>query len=67
MKDQTKEMIRAVMILNEINVDVARIIPGDKFQPLQEKIDEVRQIVLESVFPPNPTINELVWSEISKT
>ena len=60
-------MIRAVMILNEINVDVARVISNDKFQPFQEKIDEVRQIILESIFPPNPTIEELVWSDISKT
>lgn len=47
-----REAVRAVMILNEIEVDIARFIKFDQqFESLSEKINEVKSIILNQTFP----------------
>lgn len=47
-----REAVRAVMILNEVEVDVARIVKFDEqFAMLSDKINEVKSIILNQTFP----------------
>lgn len=46
-----KELVRAVMILNEIHVDIARNVPKtETYNDLSERLDEVRTILLELAY-----------------
>lgn len=66
MTKNDRKIIHGVMILNEINVEAALYLTGEKFNSINDKIDEVRQILLEEVFPSNP-MPELNWSDVSST
>lgn len=57
-----KNKVRALMILNEINVDIAKTLPGDKFNPIYEKIQEVQQMILDEMFPIKETINKVTYT-----
>jgi hypothetical protein len=63
-----KEKLRAIMILNEIEVDVARIVKFDpEFNLLKDKIGEVRSIIIDEEYPTvTPIIPELDWSKIKE-
>ena len=63
-----REKIRAVMILNEVEVDIARIVKFDPdFNNLKEKIAEVRDIILQEEFPQTlQTAPELDWEKIKE-
>jgi hypothetical protein len=63
-----KEKLRAIMILNEIEVDVARIVKFDPdYNSLKEKIGEVRTILLDEEYPTvTPIIPELDWTKIKE-
>jgi len=63
-----KEKLRAIMILNEVEVDIARIVKFDPdFNSLKEKINEVRDIMLIEEFPQTlQTIPELDWDKIKE-
>ena len=51
---EQRDAIRAVMILNEIEVDIARQIKFDEpFYAFQERISEVKQLILTQTFPYN--------------
>ena len=56
------------MILNEIEVDVARIVKFDPdYNSLKEKIGEVRIILLDEEYPTvTPIIPELDWTKIKE-
>lgn len=56
------------MILNEVEVDIARIVKFDPdFNNLKEKINEVRDIMLTEEFPQTlQTIPELDWDKIKE-
>ena len=56
------------MILNEVEVDIARIVKFDPdFNSLKEKINEVRDIMLIEEFPQTlQTIPELDWDKIKE-
>jgi hypothetical protein len=65
-----KEKLRAIIILNEITVDCARHMTHDKFMPVQERLIEVRDIILEDMFPKPvdiPVDLEIDWSQSSKS
>lgn len=69
-----KEKIRALMILNEIEVDAARIVNSEKFAIMSSKITDVRTIILNEIFPEElsnsdkSTIDyEIDWSSVSKS
>jgi hypothetical protein len=66
MKNQNKELLRALMILNEVSVDAARFLSNEKFDTMQDKIDEVRQTLIDQLFPEDRN-NEINWGDISKT
>jgi len=63
-----REKIRAVMILNEVEVDIARIVKFDPdFNNLKEKIAEVRDIILQEEFPQTlQTAPELDWDKMKE-
>lgn len=63
-----KEKLRAIMILNEVEVDIARIVKFDPdFNNLKEKINEVRDIMLTEEFPQIlQTIPELDWDKMKE-
>ena len=63
-----RENIRAVMILNEVEVDIARIVKFDHdFNNLKEKIAEVRDIILQEEFPQTlQTAPELDWDKMKE-
>lgn len=63
-----KEKLRAIMILNEIEVDVARIVKFDpEFNSLKDKIGEVRSIIIDDEYPTvTPVIPELDWNKIKE-
>jgi hypothetical protein len=63
-----REKIRAVMILNEVEVDIARIVKFDPdFNNLKEKIAEVRDIILQEEFPQTlQTAPELDWEKMKE-
>ena len=63
-----KEKLRAIMILNEIEVDVARIVKFDpEFNSLKDKIGEVRSIIIDEEYPTvTPIIPELDWTKIKE-
>jgi len=63
-----KEKLRAIMILNEIEVDVARIVKFDpEFNSLKDKIGEVRSIIIDDEYPTvTPIIPELDWTKIKE-
>ena len=47
-----RDAIRAVMILTEAEVDIARWIRDDKqFNTLSEKLNEVKTLILTQTFP----------------
>jgi hypothetical protein len=49
---EKRENIRAVMILNEIEVLIARnIVKPETFNQFHEQIQEVRDIILSQTFP----------------
>jgi len=51
-ENQKRENIRAVMILNEIEVQIARhIVKQETFNQFHEQIQEVRDIILTQAFP----------------
>ncbi len=56
------------MILNEVEVDIARIVKFDPdFNNLKEKINEVRDIMLTEEFPKTlQTIPELDWDKMKE-
>lgn len=56
------------MILNEVEVDIARIVKFDPdFNNLKEKINEVRDIMLTEEFPQIlQTIPELDWDKMKE-
>lgn len=56
------------MILNEVEVDIARIVKFDPdFNNLKEKINEVRDIMLTEEFPQTlQTIPELDWDKMKE-
>lgn len=65
-----REKMRAIMILNEINVECARTLNGDKYPAIQERINEVRDILIEDMFPtPKDTTIEydINWGDSSKS
>lgn len=50
-QNQIKENVRAVMILNEVEVAVAQIlIKNEAFNGIQDRLQEVRQIILDQTF-----------------
>lgn len=72
--------MRAIMILNEIHVDIARVvIQKDVYQDLSEKIEEVKLMLIDMAYPADNTvilsadnvshtaveIPEIDWSRIS--
>jgi hypothetical protein len=63
-----KEKLRAIMILNEIEVDVARIVKFDpEFNSLKDKIGEVRSIIIDDEYPTvTPIIPELDWTKMKE-
>ena len=63
-----REKLRAIMILNEVEVDIARIVKFDPdFNNLKEKINEVRDIMLTEEFPQTlQTIPELDWDKMKE-
>lgn len=56
------------MILNEVEVDVARIVKIDnEFQSLKEKLTEVKDILLAEEYPTaQPVIPEFDWNKIKE-
>jgi hypothetical protein len=65
-----KEKVRAIIILNEITVDCARHMTKEHFLPVQERLVEVRDIILEEMFPRPvdiPVDLEIDWSQSSKS
>lgn len=56
------------MILNEVEVDIARIVKFDPdFNNLKEKINEVRDIMLTEEFPQTlQIIPELDWDKMKE-
>lgn len=63
-----REKLRAIMILNEVEVDIARIVKFDPdFNNLKEKIAEVRDIILQEEFPQTlQTAPELDWDKMKE-
>lgn len=71
-----RELVRGVMILNEIHVQIARNMANNTlFETISEQINEVRSIMLDEAFPgpsvdmdyvqPGHTIMpEIVWDDI---
>jgi len=60
-----KEKVRMLMILNEIEVDIARIVRlDDQYNNLSAKIGEVKSIVLENMFPAMIQGPEIDWQKI---
>lgn len=50
-QNQIRENVRAVMILNEVEVAVAQIlIKNEAFNGIQDRLQEVRQIILDQTF-----------------
>lgn len=50
-QNQIRENVRAVMILNEVEVAVAQILlKNEAFEPIQDRLQEVRQIILDQTF-----------------
>jgi hypothetical protein len=50
-QNQIRENVRAVMILNEVEVAVAQIlVKNEAFTPIQDRLQEVRQIILDQTF-----------------
>lgn len=65
-----KEKVRAIIILNEITVDCARHMTKEHFLPVQERLVEVRDIILAEMFPQPvevPVDLEIDWSKASNS
>jgi hypothetical protein len=63
-----KDKVRALMILGEIEVDVAKLLTHEKFEIIYSKTQDIRSIILDQIFPQESTITaEINWSEISKS
>lgn len=71
-----RELVRGVMILNEIHVQIARNMANNTlFETISEQINEVRGIMLDEAFP-RPSVDidyvqptssimpEIVWDDI---
>lgn len=50
-QNQTRENVRAIMIINEVEVTMAQILmKSQSFDEISEKLQEVRQIILDQTF-----------------
>lgn len=65
-----KEKLRAIMILNEVTVECARSLSADKFLPIQERLNEVKDILIEEMYPTTPeaTIDyQIQWGQTTNS